>query len=91
MAAGGDGESGLQCLDTFTGRRKKTAVTRTVVKGGRVSSARAWLAGTTATQRLGPQQLRDSSELVCARAPESPWVFQASWRLLLNFRWEDSH
>ena len=79
MAAGGDGESGLQCLGTFTGRRKKSAATRTVVMGGGVPSARAWLTGTTATQGLGPQQLRGSSELVYARAPGSLWVFQASW------------
>lgn len=53
MAAGGDGESSLQCLGTFTGRRKKSAATRTAETGGGVPSA-CWDhsnlgAGTTAT------------------------------------------
>lgn len=79
MGAGGDGERILQSLGTFTGRRKESAAPRTVVMGGGVPSATAWLhsrflAGTTATQGLGPQQPWGSSELVCHN-PQTPGGF----------------
>lgn len=47
MAAGGDGESSLQCPDTFPDGRKKSAATRTVAMGGGVHSNPG--DGTTAT------------------------------------------
>lgn len=50
-----------------------------------------FLAGTTATQALGPQQLLGLQQDCVPQLPDSRWVFQDSWWQLLKFSWEGAH